>query len=537
MAKKCLCFSRVSSLRQGLTAQRAAVMAAALKEYKESEIIEVSGKESAIKLDIDERQTLNEMKSLVDENPHIESIYFFAVDRLSRRVSVVISIKEWADERQINLVFLNPYPFSTWFRNTDGEWKKNEISDIYLMFLGYGAKMEMEIKGERFAAAKKWLRENNKVTGKLLYGYKADDKKNIAIDKEKAKVIKWCFDCYLKKGMSTTEIFMEGVELGYWKNLTLRTSKANKVRVYLKNFAYAGIPQEGGVTYPQIVGVEEVEAAIKLMNEKVNKPTKSLTNNIYYCKGILKDEETNTCLIVDRNHVRYKATNARHLYGLNLNICDSLIWKTALGAKWILMSNNDDTQEKEAQKQMKDIADKIVNLRNILDKDVSQKFTKAYEAYINSRGRITLEHYNETIDELEKEQKQIEKQIELLEQRETELSNVLVELSRKVKRDIDLYTIGEIENEKHRLEIIKECITNMTIKKINKTLYVIKVYSILPTSPNVYIHEHRSPTKTYTYWVVGKLNFDNIDIIKEVKEQTIIDISSEIENRYKRVYK
>ena len=480
MAKKCICFSRVSSIRQDLTAQKMAVKKAALKEYKENEIIEISGKESAIKLDEDKRQTLNELKTLVDENPHIESIYFFAVDRLARRVSVVISIKEWADELKINLMFLNPYPFSTWYRSTEGEWKKNEISDIYLMFLGYGAKMEMEIKGERFATAKKWLRENNKVTGKLLYGYKADGKKNIAIDIKKAKVIRWCFDCYLKKGMSTTEIFLEGVEFGYWKNLTSRTSKANKVRVYLKNYAYAGVPQKGGITYPKIVGVEEVEAAIKLMNEKVNKPTKSLMNNIYYCKGILKDEETNTCLIVDRNHVRYKATNAKHLYGLNLNICDSLIWKTALGAKWILMSKNDDTQEKEAQKQMKDIAAKIVNLRNILDKDVSQKFTKAYEAYINSRGRITLEHYNETIDELEREQKKIEKQIELLEQRETELSNVLVELSRKEKRDINLYTLGEIENEKEVMLVIKTLRVNFEkIKVLISDLHPYQVPEII----------------------------------------------------------
>lgn len=537
MTKKCLCFSRVSSLRQDLTAQMVAVKTAALKEYKESEIIEVSGKESAIKLDIEERQTLNEMKSLVDENPYIESIYFFAVDRLSRRVSVVISIKEWADERQINLVFLNPYPFSTWFRNTDGKWKKNEISDIYLMFLGYGAKMEMEIKGDRFATAKKWLRENNKVTGKLLYGYKADDKKNIAIDLEKAKVIRWCFDCYLKKGMSTTEIFLEGVELGYWKNLSSRTSKANKVRVYLKNYAYAGIPQKGGVVYPQIIGIEEVDEAIKLMNKKVNKPTKSLMKNIYYCKGILRDEETNTCLIVDRNHVRYKATNAKHLYGINLNVCDSLLWATAFEAKWNLMSANDSSQKKEAQIQMEEIANKITNIHNYIDKELSPKFTKAYEAYINSRGRITLEQYNETIDALEKEQKKTESKINALEKRETELSNLLIELSRKEKRDVSIYTIRDIKDDKHRMEIINECITNMTITKKNSKMYIIKVSSVMVTSPNVYIHIHNSPTKTYTYWVVGKVDFDNLDIIKEIKEQTIIDISSEIEIRYKRVYK
>ena len=50
MAKKCICFSRVSSYRQDLDYQRNEVKAEALKTYKSSEIIEVTGKESAIKL-------------------------------------------------------------------------------------------------------------------------------------------------------------------------------------------------------------------------------------------------------------------------------------------------------------------------------------------------------------------------------------------------------------------------------------------------------------------------------------------------------
>ena len=211
--KKCLCFLRVSSIRQDLTAQREAVLAAAKKEYKASEIIEVQGKESAIKLDEMERQTLNEMKDVVEQYPSIECIYFFSVDRLARRVSIVMSIKEWADTRQINLVFLNPYPFSTWFKSTDGVWKKNEISDVYLMFLSFGAKMEMQIKGERFAAAKALNKEQNKPNGKILYGYTKDENKNLIFDKKEAKAVRWVFDSYLKKGMSTVEIFDEGVEL------------------------------------------------------------------------------------------------------------------------------------------------------------------------------------------------------------------------------------------------------------------------------------------------------------------------------------
>ena len=89
--KKCLCFCRVSSKRQDFTAQSNKVKAAAIADgYKESEIIIVKGKESAIKLAEEERQTLNEMKELIEENPSIESVYCFAIDRLARRVSVIL---------------------------------------------------------------------------------------------------------------------------------------------------------------------------------------------------------------------------------------------------------------------------------------------------------------------------------------------------------------------------------------------------------------------------------------------------------------
>lgn len=545
MAKKCICFSRVSSYRQSLTAQKGAVKTAALKEYKTSEIIEVSGKESAIKLDEEERQTLNELKSLVEQYPTIESVYFFAVDRLARRVSIVISIKEWADEHKINLVFLNPYPFSTWFRSTEGEWKKNEISDIYLMFLGYGAKMEMEIKKERFANAKAWMRKNNKVTGKILFGYTTTPTKDVDYHKKNAPIIRWIFDCYLKKNMSTQQIFKEGFDLGYWGWLENRATQANKIRAIMRNKKYAGICEEDSLQYPPIVSEDEIDEAINKMKERRNKPTKILTNNIYYCKGILRDEPSNTALIVDRNHVRYRAKNVNTVYGLNINICDSLIWQTAYECKWNLMSVQDDSQKEEAMKQMEDISTKIIHLKGYIEKELSPKYTKAYNAYINSKGRITLEMYNDTISTIEKEQKALEREIQGLEKRETELSTLLQELDKKDKINTSIYTIREISDDKLRMEIINECITNMTINKISEKIYVIKVHSLMATSPNVYVYYHRSPNKNHTYWITGTReigtrledNFNIEEIDDYINEGLMIEISDSIEKRYIRIYR
>lgn len=533
--KKCLCFLRVSSLRQDLTAQREAVLAAAKKDYKESEIIEVKGKESAIKLDEMERQTLNEMKSIVEEYPSIEAIFFFSVDRLARRVSVVMSIKEWADTRKINLVFLNPYPFSTWFKSTDGEWKKNDISDVYLMFLSFGAKMEMQIKNERFAAAKALNKANNKPNGKLLYGYTTDEDKNVVYDKPKAKVVKWIFDSYLHKGMSTLEIFDEGVALGYWEDLKERTSKTNHIRIILKNYCYSGKPNNSGLVYPSIVDKEDVDSAIRMMASKQNKP-KSYIRNTYLCKGFIKDETTGYSMLADKWHVKYclKQDSIEEPYGLNMNVADTLIWRTAFECKWNLLSNADDGQEGLIKEQLTEISDKIVNLKNYIENKIKPRYSKAYDAYVNGHGRITNEMYENTISNLDIEHKGYQRKIEALEKRETELYRVLEELQQKEKRDISIYSLKEIKDDKQRLEIIKECITRMTVKKVGWRKYIIKVHSLMVTSPNIYYYVNRGSVNEL-YWVCGKIDsLTEINVSEGLENGSLIPIEDEIEQRFTR---
>jgi DNA invertase Pin-like site-specific DNA recombinase len=95
---RCIVFSRVSSLQQDLEGQIKEVMKNALKDYAKDEIIVVEGKESASQLEEDQRQTLNEMKQLIEKYPTIESVYCFAIDRIARRVSVALSVKDYPNK-------------------------------------------------------------------------------------------------------------------------------------------------------------------------------------------------------------------------------------------------------------------------------------------------------------------------------------------------------------------------------------------------------------------------------------------------------
>ena len=113
--------------------------------YLMDEIAIVEGKESAIKLKEEERETIKEMKSLINQFKTIESVYVFAIDRLARRVSVILSVKDYLTEKGVNLVFLNPHKMSTLRTNENGEKVEDELTSLLLMLLSYGADMEMKI--------------------------------------------------------------------------------------------------------------------------------------------------------------------------------------------------------------------------------------------------------------------------------------------------------------------------------------------------------------------------------------------------------
>ena len=114
MIKKCICLMRVSTEQQKLEGQKEKVISAAISDgYQLEEIAVVEGKESARKLEEEERETLNELKRIIAQYPTIENVYVFAIDRLARKVSIVLSVKDYLLKNNINLVFLNPHKMST----------------------------------------------------------------------------------------------------------------------------------------------------------------------------------------------------------------------------------------------------------------------------------------------------------------------------------------------------------------------------------------------------------------------------------------
>jgi len=511
--KKCLCFCRVSSKRQDFTAQSNKVKAAAIADgYKESEIIIVKGKESAIKLAEEERQTLNEMKELIEENPSIESVYCFAIDRLARRVSVILSVKDYLLQRGINLVFLNPHKMGTIRTNEDGTKVEDELTKLLLMLLSYGAEMEMKIKIERLVTKKEEMRENNEVTGKLIFGYINVNKK-AKIDTERtAPIVKWIFKSYNEDGLSLTKIFDKGVELGYWDNLQFRSSKASRIRQILMNYCYCGEPNESGFVYPKLIEKEEIDKAIENMKKAVNK-AKTVSKVISLAKGKIRDEKTGYMLKYDGNHLKYvhKDDASNKLVSAALNIIDFCVWKEASRVKWNILANKDDNTRNAVGHELEEIDDRIYNIQQIIEKEITPKFNRLYKAYVNT-NRISDEDYERDSKAIEKEEKKYKKQIESLELRKVELQAVLVDLANT--EDVNPHTVMEITDHQHQKEIVDEVIDKITVER-TEVGQIIKIYNKIESEPQVFINKTKT-NHTEIYWMINK-DGDAIDISDEYR--------------------
>lgn len=516
MCKKCICFGRVSSLRQDYTAQLNTVKATAIADgYSEEEIAIVTGKESAIKIDADKRQTLKEMNELIEDNPTIESVYCFAIDRLSRHVGVIITVAEELYNKGINLVFLNPHKMGTIIVNDKTKEKeKDYIGWMLLAFLSVGAEMEMKIKTERAVNKKEEMKANNEVIGKLILGYKNVNRK-ATIDPIKGAIVKWIFKSYNEDGISLNKIFENGVELGYWSNTPLKSSRASKIRQILMNYAYCGQATKSGFVYPKLIEREEIDKAIEMMSQAQSK-AKTISKTIALAKGKIFDKETNYALQYDGNHLKYFKRNDRtgKLISAAINLIDFCVWKEASRVKWNLLSTKDDTTRFNVGKELDQIDDRIYNIQQIIDVEINERFEKLYKAYVNSRGRITDEQYNSDVKKIEKEEKKYKEQIESLQKRKVELTAILNDLNNKEGKLLDPTEIMSITDYNHQKEIVDEVIDRIEVTR-NEMGQLIIIYNKFETKPQIYINKTKT-NHTEIYWLLNN-EYDAIDISDEYK--------------------
>lgn len=482
--KRVICFARVSTLQQSLDAQVDAVRKQIFGDgYSEEQIIYIQGKESAIKLDEEQRQTLNEMKLLVSDYPDIEAIYFFAVDRLARRMSIVLNVVEWGLDNGINLVFLNPHRMSTIKTNEKGEKVEDELTKLLLAMLSYGAEMEMKIKKARFATAKAAMKAQGKMPqGKPIKGYYLDACRNILVNEEEAELVRGLFNDYLYGEYSLVTLHQKYAKKGLFKPCTNRSTIKVRIHNMLNNTAYSGNPtpskwckkkgKDEVVLYPPIVSKELQEAiALKLRSRKSEK--KIITKYIHLAKGLLRCKICNHLMSPQIGVCNYACMETgEHNVSVNLNVADSVIWYNA--AEWYkyYMKLDFENTKKEYSKKVIEAEQSVKYLDSLINKELENQ-DKAFKKYY--QGKVREEVYDAIIEESERIVSKLNNELAQQKLSLTEFKRLIDNVDKtRILQPSELFSL----NDGDKVDIIKKVVNAMYVERLGKFKYK---FTLIPT--------------------------------------------------------
>jgi DNA invertase Pin-like site-specific DNA recombinase len=460
----------VSTNQQDLEGQREKVVANAIADgYRKNEIAVIEKKESAIKLSEMQRESLNEMKEIINDNPSIESVYVFAIDRLARRVSVVLSIKDYLTERGINLVFLNPHKMGTLRKDEKtGNMIEDELTSMLLMFLSYGAEMEMKIKKERFAAAKEIMHKQNKLTcGKPVFGYRKNADGTVSVNEDEAKVIRQIYYEVLHNDKPIKQIEREMIANGFLKPKKVVTGAT--VRYYCANKAYYGSNSTCGSTlvYPPIITKDEFDRMQAKMAEN-RKGAKKNTKQTHLCKGLIRNLQSGFIMIYNsggRSYVDY--TNNQNI---NAPTMDYLIWHVSKTLYTIYKAISSDETKVTNQKMIEDNNRRIENIKEMIE-GVAARQRKAFKAYLDNL--VSEDDYKAEVGKIKKELTEWSKEIAKL---ESDNKRYLLEGEALTDKTVwDSESLGTIDDIQVKKEIVKAVVKEIRLAKMGKGFYVCDV--------------------------------------------------------------
>lgn len=384
---KCIILSRVSTQQQTLEQQTELLIKRAKKDgYDEKSMIIIEDKESAIKLSINEREGIKKLKSTISENEDVDAVYIFEISRLGRRMDVLIEMRDYFVNNQIQL-----FIYSNNMYLLDDKKQITSNGELVFTLFAQFAESEMKDKKIRMTRGKRYKRSQNKyIGGGLAFGYTTNEYDEIIIDSEKADIVRWIFNEY-ERGQSYRsigkELIMRGdiVSENYYAATMFVSSTINRIQ-------YTGAKIEDKYIYPQIISKVQFENCQDIAHNK-RKP-KSNIKNIYYCKNLLKSKESGLSLSPAKGISMYVLDNkdtGEKLY-MNMNLCDSLTWHVV---KMNRLNNStfNSRVEREDATEKKNITEKKLNQCDVRIEKLKKEQDRVFNLYI--KGKISENRYDE----------------------------------------------------------------------------------------------------------------------------------------------
>lgn len=438
--KKCLILSRVSTDSQDLEQQTVKVKLEALKDgFSEDDIIVIEDKESGVILSEEERNGLNKLKEYVYKG-NISCVYTYEVSRISRRPSVLYSIRDFLIEHKVQLIILNPY-----MKLLKDDFTLSETATIYFGIFSSLAEQEGFIRKQRFARGRAYKKSLGLYTGGgIPYGYYVDKDRRFRINEEKAKIVRRVFEEYTA-GKSLRILGDELKAEGYFNGIQKQC-----MHVYLfnmiKRIAYTGV--EKGK--PMIILPEIFEAAQrKCETNRLYTPRKP---ERFMLKGLVFDKKTGRRLSGTRNCMRYNSAYG-NCVSCNAVMLDYFVWfivcrehSRRFNYDRKVFVHNTEEEIKRVNRIIETSQENIIREREILDRI----YTNYIEMNISKEkaDRLSEKHHKIIFEESQKIKENEEKLVKLNEM-----------LNEKYVIDYKKLNLEE------KIELCKKCINRIELDR------------------------------------------------------------------------
>lgn len=487
---KVIALYRVSSKQQDYTRQQKDIeRVLAIDGYNPDQVIAIGKKESGVLLSMDEREGIQEMKQHI-ETENVEAVYVHELSRLSRRVADTFAIRDYLQQKHVQLVCLNPN-----IKCFTSDWQINTTANMVFGVMASMAENEGILRKERLAGGKKIRKEKGLFAGgKVAFGYQMPDKhKPVEINPETAPIVERIFRMYVDEQKSTIVIGKQLHEEGIFSGCKTLHAYIHKVQDILRNKYYTG-----NEIYPLIISNIQFQQAQERMNQKTAKPRESYKNNVYIGKGLLYINNHPMQPRRDVGTYVYNVQGDERCF-LNIDIADTLLLQLTdefLHAPVI----SDNTSIIEGYKvKVAEYQRMIANKQTHIEK---LNANKDKLSILELTDEISETAAKKARNDIKNEIKKTEADIITIESKIKDLENVINDMSEQ--QVIDVYGLDK----KEQAEIVKKCIDRVDLEKVRRG--AIKLH--VTYKPNV---AGTMENQTYVVYSMKHLVFQLVDGVEQ----------------------
>ena len=461
--EKCILLSRCSTTQQDLEQQTLELVKEAERSgYTAPDMIIIENYESAIKLDLEERQGLQKLREHIENDKDIKCVFIYEISRLSRRPTVLFQVRDYLIERQIQLICLKPYMRLL----EDG--KMSQSANIMFSLFSTLAESEMMIKKERFMRAKNEMtRQGKKSAGSVKFGYRKTKDKYVVIDEFQSVIVNEIYDHYIEdERTSLYETYMWAA--GRWPEIfTVRPYKycQHKIRNILTEEIYT----KGNWCYKAFIDPEKQRKAKEKMSGARCR-ARFYVNDKYLGRGLLYCKTCGRMLTPcgGKTEAYICPTDKKHNVTINSKNIDNLIWDEAR----VLANINSNVDYNVKITELKRQLEELENVRNGMVRE--REKTISMQEKLTGRwieGKLNDEIYDRKNDEINDKIKKIDKDISGIEAKISELKALIKGTESMMGAEPIIY--DEVKDNKLKTDIIRKYINKVWVEKIKKLEYKI----------------------------------------------------------------